>query len=401
MTKPKPAPIPHRNGFRLQFSYNKKQYRRYYIRNQHAANALQSEINSLVTLVRHGLKQIPPNTSIDNYIFNTVVKPPQESNLSKSETLFSQLADEYLSTVTPKSKAESTIRTEKIHVRHLLRYLDSVGDIPISHLNVKFFQLYKNYRYRQGLRTDTVNKELCTFQLIVQHAVANTYLEENVVKQVKRDPSEVPDFRFRTNKEILLALKNNLYTPQEEKELRRYRYLMQEEVKQLVNLARDTDMYLILLVFAYTGMRRGELPKLQWTDVDLNKGLLWVYSKKQSRSRKEVKRRIEIPALLCRELEEHYEKNHENRWVFANKNGEPLTINQIHHSFKRIIKDSEFDGVGLHIFRHSLASNLAAESVDQRIIDSILGHQSAQVRERYRHLFPQQQSRAIALLDYT
>ena len=400
MTKPKPAPIPHRNGFRLQFSYNKKQYRRFYIRNQHAANALQGEINSLVTLVRHGLKQIPANTPIDDFIFNTVVKIPQ-STVPKSEMAFSQLADEYLSTVTPKSKAESTIRTEKIHVGHLLRHLDSFGDTPISHLNVKFFQLYKNHRYREGVRTDTVNKELCTFQLIIQHAVDNTYLEENVVKQVKRDPSEVPDFRFRTYQEIQAALKNNLYTPKEEKELRRYRYLTQEEVKQLVNLARGNYMYLILLVFAYTGMRRGELIKLQWTDVDLQKGLLWISSRKQSRSRKEVKRRIEMPTILWDELKAHYAVNHKNRWVFSNQNGEPLTTNQIHHSFKRIIKNSEFDGIGLHIFRHSLASNLALEGVDQRIIDSILGHQSSQIRERYRHLFPQQQSRAIELLNYS
>ena len=45
-------------------------------------------------------------------------------------------------------------------------------------------------------------------------------------------------------------------------------------------------------------------------------------------------------------------------------------------------------------FRHSFASNLAAASVDQRIIDEWMGHQTEeQMRTRYRHLFPTNNAR--------
>ena len=45
--KPKPAPIPTPKGFRLHFCYQGQQYKRFLIKNQHAANVLQSRIKHL------------------------------------------------------------------------------------------------------------------------------------------------------------------------------------------------------------------------------------------------------------------------------------------------------------------------------------------------------------------
>jgi len=44
---------------------------------------------------------------------------------------------------------------------------------------------------------------------------------------------------------------------------------------------------------------------------------------------------------------------------------------------------------------HSFASNAAAAGVDSGMIDSWMGHQTEEMRNRYRHLFPQQQKLAI------
>ena len=50
---------------------------------------------------------------------------------------------------------------------------------------------------------------------------------------------------------------------------------------------------------------------------------------------------------------------------------------------------------GLHVLRHSFISCLAAAGVDQRIIDDIVGHQSEEMRRRYRHLTPALKSQAV------
>jgi len=51
--------------------------------------------------------------------------------------------------------------------------------------------------------------------------------------------------------------------------------------------------------------------------------------------------------------------------------------------------------IGFHSYRHSFASNLAAAGIDQRIIDEFMGHQTDEMRRRYRHLFPQAKRSAI------
>ena len=50
---------------------------------------------------------------------------------------------------------------------------------------------------------------------------------------------------------------------------------------------------------------------------------------------------------------------------------------------------------GWHVFRHSFASNCAAAGIDQRLIDSWLGHTTEEMRRRYRHLIPSVEQAAI------
>jgi integrase len=73
-----------------------------------------------------------------------------------------------------------------------------------------------------------------------------------------------------------------------------------------------------------------------------------------------------------------------------------LTLSEAHCHFKRTLKGSKWERIkGFHTFRHSFASNLANGGVDQRIIDEWMGHQTEEMRRRYRHLFPEQQRKAI------
>jgi len=75
---------------------------------------------------------------------------------------------------------------------------------------------------------------------------------------------------------------------------------------------------------------------------------------------------------------------------------EPLTIVEATKWFRRTVDGGPWAVLrGWHVFRHSLASNMAAAGVDQRIIDSVLGHSTTSMARRYRHLLPSQQADAI------
>ena len=59
------------------------------------------------------------------------------------------------------------------------------------------------------------------------------------------------------------------------------------------------------------------------------------------------------------------------------------------------------DKIHFHTLRHSFASNLAREGIDDRIIDHFMGHQTEEMRRRYQHLFPDKKESAITALQIT
>ena len=75
----------------------------------------------------------------------------------------------------------------------------------------------------------------------------------------------------------------------------------------------------------------------------------------------------------------------------------PLTRDEVHYHFQQILKDSRWKVLsGWHCLRHSFISNLASNSVDQRLIDEFVGHSTEEMRRRYRHLFPDVKKAAIS-----
>ena len=74
----------------------------------------------------------------------------------------------------------------------------------------------------------------------------------------------------------------------------------------------------------------------------------------------------------------------------------PLTAQLAAHHFRWAVDGSKWEVLkGWHVLRHSFASNCASKCVDQRLIDEWMGHQTEEMRRRYRHLIPNQQQAAI------
>jgi integrase len=70
-----------------------------------------------------------------------------------------------------------------------------------------------------------------------------------------------------------------------------------------------------------------------------------------------------------------------------------------HAALRRLVKGTEFEGIGFHTLRHSFSSNLAEDGVDDRMIDYFMGHRAEEMRRRYQHLFPRGRRDAIDRLD--
>jgi integrase len=74
----------------------------------------------------------------------------------------------------------------------------------------------------------------------------------------------------------------------------------------------------------------------------------------------------------------------------------PLTKDQAADHFARTLRKSEWAEVpGWHTLRHSFASICASRGINQRLINTWMGHQTEEQQNRYQHLFPKQQREAI------
>ena len=173
----------------------------------------------------------------------------------------------------------------------------------------------------------------------------------------------------------------------------------------MVRERADEDFAPLLHILpAYLGLRRGELLRLRWQDVNLDAGLVTARSRKQSQQVEETTRDIDLHSELRRELTAWRQRRPRGQYVICHrKDLAPLESNEANRAFWQPLRNTswELDGkrnlfkVSFHVYRHSFASNLAAQGIDQRMIDEFMGHMTFAMRRRYQHLFPQRRREAI------
>ncbi len=149
--------------------------------------------------------------------------------------------------------------------------------------------------------------------------------------------------------------------------------LQKHENRQVANL---------MLLALYTGMRRGELFRLQWQDIDFERGFIHIREPKGGRAAK-----IPMNESARELLKNHPKTKHDSPFVFPGKGGGQRTdIKKAANAIKEkagIPKDFR----PLHGLRHVYASMLASSGeVDMYVLQKLLTHKSPQMTQRYSHL---------------
>jgi integrase len=139
-------------------------------------------------------------------------------------------------------------------------------------------------------------------------------------------------------------------------------------------------------------MRRGELFKLKWKDIDFERGFIQIRDPKGGVSQK-------IPLNdSAREVLNNHLKNSE--FVFTRGDGEPFTdIRRRVNPIKEVAGLPE-DFRALHGLRHVYASILASSGqVDMYTLQKLLTHKSPLMTQRYAHLRDDSLKRASNLAE--
>lgn len=154
------------------------------------------------------------------------------------------------------------------------------------------------------------------------------------------------------------------------------------QLKNLLKaIAESTDIEAanIMRMALFTGMRRGELFKLKWADIDFDRGFITIRDPKGG-----VSQKIPLNDQARDVLKNHPETADH---VFTRCDGEPFK--DIH---RRVNLIKEAAGIGtdfrtLHGLRHAFASMLASSGeVDMYTLQKLLTHKSPIMTQRYAHL---------------
>lgn len=147
----------------------------------------------------------------------------------------------------------------------------------------------------------------------------------------------------------------------------------------------DTDSNIqaanMMKMALFTGMRRGELFKLRWTDIDLDREFIHIRDPKGGPDQV-------IPLnKSARETLETHPRSDDSPFVFPGRGGRQRTDIK-----KQVNKIKERAGIprdfrALHGLRHTYASMLASSGkVDMYTLQKLLTHKSPLMTQRYAHL---------------
>jgi len=147
----------------------------------------------------------------------------------------------------------------------------------------------------------------------------------------------------------------------------------------------------LMLMALYTGMRRGEMFKLKWQDINFDTGFI---SLRDPKGGPDQKISINDPTeKLLRSIPKE-----RSPYVFPGRNGKQRV--DINHQLSKIKTDAGLpkDFRALHGLRHVYASMLASSGqVDMYTLQKLLTHKSPVMTQRYAHLRDDALKRAAGL----
>jgi integrase len=190
-----------------------------------------------------------------------------------------------------------------------------------------------------------------------------------------------------------------------------------EQAQAFLKSVGEHRLEVLLTVAVVTGMRRGELLALRWSNIDFDHRKLLVvhtvdyipkygYVETEPKT-KTGKRSISLPVILVDVLKDHRKKLLERQlklgkaWenrdlVFPDLQGGYFNPGYLDKLLARLLREAGVPHMHFHDLRHSAATILLAMGVNIKVIQELLGHSDIAITLRvYGHLLPSMQGQAV------
>ena len=166
------------------------------------------------------------------------------------------------------------------------------------------------------------------------------------------------------------------------------RYLNEEEVARVLAEARRRSLLLwtVLRTALFTGLRKGELFGLRWSDVDLARGVLYVRRSYHLTPKSGRSRVVPLHPELRSTLELHRAQPAGSELIFPVRNA--MAKPQEMLELREVLRAAGVDAGDRpwHAMRHTFASHFAMNGGNLLALQRILGHSRFEMTQIYSHL---------------
>lgn len=163
----------------------------------------------------------------------------------------------------------------------------------------------------------------------------------------------------------------------------RERYLSDDEVVRLLDACRLSYMpalFPVVVLALATGMRKGEILRLQWDRVDLEAGSIRLIDTKNGHART-----VPLTGFALDVVKQWQAESEIGSLVFPCADDLIRPI-EIRRAWNRSMRDAGVENFHFHDLRHTCASYLVGNGISLAALAEILGHRTLQMVRRYSHL---------------
>lgn len=253
--------------------------------------------------------------------------------------------------------SDYTIKNYQLDLTDFFKY---VSKSNIDFLNIKNTHVrgYLKYLDTCNLKNTTISRRISALRTFYNYLLEKGFVKSN----------------------IFLNIKN----PKLEKKLPNYlNYTEIEELLASIDTRTDEGLERRLLIemFYSTGCRVGEMVNVKISDIDF-------YNKTIKVMGKGSKERIVYYGDYASKYLEDYLKNKDKKgYLFTNKRGEKLTIEEVEYIVRDIMKHISIKThVTPHTLRHTFATHLLNNGADIRTVQELLGHANLSTTGIYTHV---------------
>ncbi len=253
--------------------------------------------------------------------------------------------------------SELTIKSYQLDLTDFFEYIESkkINYLTITNHDVRG---YLKYLDSCNLKNSTISRRISTLRTFYNYLVDENIVENNVFHNVKN--------------------------PKLEKKLPNYlNYNEMEELLESIDISttEGLEKRLLIEMFYSTGCRVSEMINVKINDIDFTNKTIRIMGKGSK------ERIVYFGDYASKYLDNYLSKVKCDKYLFTNKKGEKLTINEVEQIVKDIMKHISIKThVTPHTLRHTFATHLLNNGADIKTVQELLGHANLSTTGIYTHV---------------